>query len=328
MTFVRIRKALAAIASALLLTGVSLSQQSTAVPFPSGPPGADEVRFAAIGDSGTGGSSQYRVATRLLEIQKLSEFKILLFLGDNIYPSGSPGGFEKKFLKPYAPLFLEGVDFRGAIGNHDARSTYGTLLQQMVFDSGPKTFYSFTAGDGLIEFFALDTTQLSDPDDEAAASVQLQWLDAELSGSEAEWQIAFMHHPLYSSSKKHGEASSDMDELLRVRKLLEPLFVRYGLEVSLSGHDHVYERTKPIKGIQYFISGAAAKLRKNNLQRSTAYFEAGNDTERSFLLFSATPEVLRFWAIGEDGKPLDSGEIRKGCDKTPSAAIRLCPPAV
>lgn len=307
------------------LSSTICSQTPPEIPMPVGTPAEAEVRFAALGDAGTGGGSQQRLADRLAEVQRMSHFEIVIFLGDNVYPSGSPSGFEDKFLRPYAPLLLAGVEFRGAIGNHDARDRYGVLLQQMVFGAGPLPYYSFTEGEGLVEFFGLDTTKLSDPEDDIAARLQVAWLDKKLAASDAEWQIAFMHHPLYSSSKKHGEGSGDMDELLRVRNLLEPVFVRNGLEISLSGHDHVYERTKPIKGIQYFISGAGGKLREDNLQRDTPYFAAGYDTERSFVLVSVMPDSVSFWSINEAGTVVDSGTIRKGCgDDDAGSVIRLC----
>ena len=41
-----------------------------------------------------------------------------------------------------------------------------------------------------------------------------------------------------------------------------PLFVRYGVQIVFAGHEHVYERIKPQKGIYYFISGAAGKIRE------------------------------------------------------------------
>lgn len=279
------------------------------IPLPEAALDRDEIRFAALGDSGTGGGEQYEIAERLLQIQRQTNFDLLLFLGDNIYENGSPRDIEKKFLKPYHPLYERGVELRGAIGNHDARDPFGVMLQQLIFKMGTKTFYSFTKKENLVEFFAIDSTLLAKKQNSAGASEQLTWFEKQLDSSKALWKVAFLHHPLYSSAKKHGFESSDADELENVRRALEPFYLKYEVRISLNGHDHVYERTKPQKGVQYFTSGAGAKLRPGDLERNSPFFASGNDETRSFMLFSVKPDRIVFWSIGADGKILDSGVI-------------------
>lgn len=293
--------------------------------LPSGPAIAGEVRFAAVGDTGTGGREQLELARRMELVRQRTGFTKLIFLGDNVYENGSPKDVEKKFLRPYAPLFLNGVELRGAIGNHDARSEYGTILQQMIFGMGGTTWYSFEAGAGLVEFYGLDTTLIAYGKEPEKAGRQLAWLAERLNASEARWKIAFMHHPLYSSAGKHGYRSSDADELERVRTALEPLFRKHGVRISLNGHDHVYERMRPQHGVHYFTSGAGGKLRPGDLDEKSPYYAYGNDRTRSFMLFSVTPERVSFWAIGTGGEVLDSGTIEHaaadgGTDRPAGAA--------
>lgn len=269
----------------------------------------NEVRFAVIGDAGTGGKNQAKVAQQLLEVQRKTNFNLLLFLGDNVYENGSPKDFEKKLVKPYSPLFLRGVEFRGAIGNHDARSKNGVIMQQMIFNMGIKTYYSFNKGNNLIDYFAINSTDLAKGRKPQETKEQLEWFENKLAKSEATWKIVFMHHPIYSSAGRHGLDGPDEDEMLRVRELLEPLYIKYGVNISLNGHDHVYERTKPQKGIIYFTSGAGAKLRKGDLKTNSPFYAYGNDKVRSFMLFSVKSDSIRFWAIGIEGDILDSGII-------------------
>jgi len=64
----------------------------------------------------------------------------------------------------------------------------------------------------------------------------------------SDWWICFFHHPLYSSGDRHGAAEVQ-------REQLEPIFVKHGVDVVLSGHEHLYERIKPQKEIAYFTIG-------------------------------------------------------------------------
>jgi acid phosphatase len=279
--------------------------------IPNGAIAADEVRFAALGDAGTGNSEQRAVAEQMLAVQRRSQFDLTLFLGDNIYESGSPREIEKKFLKPYRRLLQNGVEVRGSIGNHDARSETGVLLQQLIFGMGAKTYYSFVKNDRLIEFFALDSTLLINEASDPAREAQLRWFENRLAESKAVWKIVFLHHPLYSSAKRHGNASSDEKDVLRLRQSIEPLLVKYAVDIVLNGHDHVYERPKMQAGIQYFTSGSGGKLRRGNLIKTSPFFRFGNDEENSFMLFSVTPRAAQFWSISSKGTILDGGELTK-----------------
>jgi len=62
-----------------------------------------------------------------------------------------------------------------------------------------------------------------------------------------------------------------------LRSLLEPLFVKYGMDVVFAGHEHFYERVKPQKGIYYFTCGGSAKLRKGDIRKGTGLTEKGDD---------------------------------------------------
>lgn len=279
--------------------------------IPNGAIAKGEARFTAVGDSGTGGSEQRAVAEQMLAVQRRSGFDLTLFLGDNIYENGSPHDIEKKFLKPYRGLIENAVEMRGVIGNHDARSETGVLLQQLIFGMGAKTYYSFVKEDNLIEFFALDSTVLVNESNSPARNAQLRWFENRLAESKALWKIVFLHHPLYSSAKKHGNESSDGKEVLRLRQSIEPILIKYSVDVVVNGHDHVYERPQMQAGIQYFTSGAGGKLRRGDLIKTSSFFQFGNDEENSFMLFSVTRRAAQFWSIGSTGAILERGELTK-----------------
>jgi len=262
---------------------------------------APAVRFIAFGDSGTGDEQQAALA-RAMAAQS---FEFALLLGDNIYPDGNQKDVAAKFERPYAELLKRGVKFYATLGNHDVRSGREWEIKYPNFNMGGHPYYSFVQGDKLVEFFALDSTNFDAP--------HAQWLERALAASTARWKIAFFHHPLYSSGSTHGSDT-------KLRAQLEPLLVRHGVAVVLSGHDHLYERLKPQKSVQYFVSGAGGKLRRGDLRANSPLTVYGNDEVSSFMLFEATAERLSFKALDAAGRTLDGGEILPLPAMRPAAA--------
>lgn len=250
----------------------------------------DSLRFAVIGDSGTGERPALETAARLFEAYQRSPFKFVVMLGDNLYGGERPSDYEKKFERPYGPLLDAGVKFYAALGNHDEPNQ----AHYKLFNMGGKRYYTFKpAAD--VRFFALDTNQLD--------RAQVEWLEKELESSGSEWKIAFFHHPLYSSGERHGPA-------IEMRKVLEPIFLKYGVNVVLAGHEHLYERIKPQHGIYYFIVGSSAKLRRNGI-RKTDITAASNDEDRAFMLMEIAGDQLRFQTITRTGEVIDKGVLER-----------------
>jgi predicted phosphodiesterase len=208
-------------------------------------------------------------------------------LGDNMYGSERPQDFDRKFTEPFKPLLDAGVKFYAALGNHDDPD------QRFFkpFNMNGERYYTFTKGP--IEFFVIDSNYM-DPKQRA-------WLEKELSESRSKWKIVYGHHPLYSTGNTHG---SETD----LRALVEPLFVKYGVNIVLAGHEHFYERLKPQKGIAYFISGGAAKLRDGDIQH-TELEAVGFDTDRSFMVAQVAGDTFQFEAIARTGQVVDSGTV-------------------
>lgn len=251
----------------------------------------DSLRFAVIGDSGTGSRQQYEVANMLIGSRSKFPYQFVVMLGDNMYGSDDTKDFQKKFEKPYKPLLDSGVKFYAALGNHDkpTQARYG------LFNMSGERYYTFKPKAG-VRFFALDSNYM-DPD-------QLQWLRKEFDASGSDWKICFFHHPLYSSGQTHG---SDVE----LRELLEPIFLKQGVDVVMSGHEHFYERLKPQKGIHYFISGGAAKLREGNIAAGTGLTAKAFDTDNHFMLMEIAGDELFYQAISRTGKTFDSGVLRR-----------------
>ena len=97
---------------------------------------------------------------------------------------------------------------------------------------------------------------------------------------------------------------------MELRTVLEPLFVKYGVDVVLTGHEHTYERTRPQQGVHYFIAGGSAKLNRGDLRKS-ALTEVGFDTDRTFILMEISGDELSFQTITRTGTTIDKGIIRR-----------------
>ncbi len=245
------------------------------------------TRFGIIGDSGTGEKPEYEVAQRLADYRARAPFDFVLMLGDNMYGSERPLDFDRKFTEPFKTLLDAGVKFYATLGNHDDPD------QRFFkpFNMNGERYYTFSKGP--IEFFVIDSNYM-DPK-------QRDWLEKQLAASRSKWKIVYGHHPLYSTGNTHG---SETD----LRALVEPLFVKYGVNIVLAGHEHFYERLKPQKGIAYFICGGAAKLRDGDIQH-TELEAIGFDTDRSFMVAQVAGDTFQFEAISRTGQVVDSGTV-------------------
>jgi calcineurin-like phosphoesterase family protein len=250
----------------------------------------NSVRFAVIGDSGTGDREQYDVAREMEAYRQAVKFDFVIMLGDNIYGSHSAQDFVKKFEAPYRPLLDAGVKFYASLGNHDDPNDESLYKP---FNMGGKRYYAFRKGE--VAFFALDSNYM-DPK-------QLDWLDQNLKNSQGTWKICFFHHPLYNDGRHHGP---DVD----LRSQLLPLFQRYGVNAVFSGHEHVYERIKPENNIYYFVLGSSGKLMTHDLRESGERVK-GFDTDRTFMIVEIAGDTLFFQVISRAGQTIDSGELHR-----------------
>lgn len=281
-------------AATVLATGMAEQAQApatfmSAVTETRPPVGKDSVKFLVLGDTGTGDRAQYDVAAQVWKSHQVFPYEFAIMLGDNIYGSERPRDFSQKFEKPYKPLLDANIPFHASLGNHDDPNQ----RYYKPFGMDGQRFYSYQKHD--VRFFALDSNYM-DKDQQA-------WLDKELSASDARWKVAYFHHPLYSSGEAHG---SEVD----LRVIVEPMFIKYGVDVVFAGHEHFYERIKPQRGIAYFTSGGAAKLREGDI-RMGALTARGFDTEQSYMLVEIDGDVMRFQTISRRGKVVDSGEIAR-----------------
>jgi hypothetical protein len=246
------------------------------------------VRFAIIGDTGTGSKQQQQVADLMKQYRDAFPFEFVLMMGDNLYGSETPADYRKKFQDVYQRLLDDKVKFYASLGNHDQPNE----RFYEFFNMNGKEYYRFTKGN--VAFYALNSNYMD--------KKQLEWLEGELAKDTSDWKIAFFHHPPYSSGGAHG---SDK----QLREVVEPMFVKYGVNVVLSGHEHFYERIKPQKGIYYFISGAGGKLREGDVNERSPLTDKFFDSDMSFMLVEIVKGDMHFQVISRTGETVDSGVL-------------------
>lgn len=246
------------------------------------------VKFVIIGDTGTGSKKQQDLADILLKARASFPFDFVLLLGDNLYGGEDAKDYKNKFEDVYRPLLDQKVKFYATLGNHDepAQRFY------RYFNMDGKEYYRFTKGN--VAFYSLNSNYMD--------KKQIQWMEDEFKKDTSEWKITFHHHPPYSSGGKHGSDDS-------LRKIVEPIFLRHGINVVLAGHDHFYERIKPQKGIYYFVSGAGGKLRPGDVKDNSPLTEKYFDRDMSFMLAEIDDDQFYFQVISRTGETVDSGVL-------------------
>jgi Calcineurin-like phosphoesterase len=225
-------------------------------------PGKSLLRFGVLADTGSGSMQQYAVGRTMLQQHKERAVSMVLLAGDNIYNGGEFSKIRSNFSLPYYDLLKGGVKFYACLGNHDARadvcgtqkgeSCAATSIEPIrneqvnysEFNMRGQRYYTFTQGN--IQFFATETNSLNNPNSPTRAA-QLKWLDQELGKSKAKLKIVFGHHAIYSVGQYGNNETLVRD--------LSPILEKHKVPLWIDGHDHNYQRSNPIKGVTYLISG-------------------------------------------------------------------------
>jgi acid phosphatase type 7 len=268
------------------------------------PVGEDSrFRFAVVGDSGSGGKGQLAVAALL----GCLEPDLVLHTGDVVYPAGQERHYNRRFFAPYRNL-IKTVPVFPVLGNHDVMRGDGTAFLEnfhppLESPRGTKRYYSFDWGN--THFVALDS-ELYHGDRGSDPERQKDFLEQDLAASRKRWKIAFLHRSPYGSSRHGGDG--------RVREDLEPLFARHAVDLVFSGHDHVYERTVPIRGVTYVVSGGGGR---RLYPAGNGEFTASSVSVHHAVLVRVSGRRLLLEAVEVGGKVVDRLELLEHTSQLP-----------
>ena len=289
--------------------------------------GAGAVSFIAFGDSGTGSAEQRQLAG----IMARDRFDLALHVGDIAY--GNSSGTGDATYSTYQSLLFDiynwfpAVPFVPVEGNHDSRPSNGDGRAYLDLFSLPtngasvarpdhaERYYSFDYGP--VHFVALDTEFAFQ--DAARRPEQLAWLEADLAATRQPWTVALYHRSPYSSGGEHGS-----DQV--VRATFGPLFERYGVDLVLTGHEHAYERTVPIRestvaadqAVPYVVTGGGgAPL----YPAATSSWTAHSASRHQYVKVVADGCTLTLDAVGLDGVVFDRSSVSRCASPPPSSGL-------
>jgi 3',5'-cyclic AMP phosphodiesterase CpdA len=273
-----------------------------------------------MGDTGTLSSGQVALAAQINQ----EEAALIIHMGDVAYPDGTEQELTDKHFAVYGPI-LKRVPFYPAPGDHDLRISWGepyinAFTPAEGRPSGSPLYYSFTHDN--VRFIALD----SQASEEHAArfgyvgdpsSEQYQWFITELSAAKADpaidWTVVYFHHGPYSASTGMGGHGSD----LAVRQFLAPLVDGYGVPIVFTGHDHDYQRSRPIRanevapeneGTVYLVTGGGGG-RRTFRGTGADWFTAYSDQIYEYVRVEVDHYTMSLEAVDVDGNVFDSFEL-------------------
>lgn len=257
-----------------------------------------EVVFGSLGDSRDG----YEVWGQFVERLDTMEVDAILFSGDAVTIGAVQLEWETFF--DVAEPLLARVPIVSAHGNHDVNAI--NYYAQFAMPGNEENF-SFDFGPAHIT--VLNDTPYNVSDIQGAAA---EFLQADLAANaDAPWKILLNHRPLWSASTRHGSDTELLDTW-------GPIIDAHHVDLVLNGHDHNYERTKPMNGSTpqaspadgtvYVVSGGAgASLYGNGVDFWTELSEKAH----SAVVLRLRAELLEMQAFREDGAQLDTMLIGK-----------------
>jgi 3',5'-cyclic AMP phosphodiesterase CpdA len=143
-----------------------------------------------------------------------------------------------------------------ALGNHDGHSAKSAAQSGPYYDiftlptcaeaggtpSGTEAYYSFDYAN--IHFICLDSSDTNRSPD----GTMVRWLKADMGATRQDWIIAFFNHPPYTKGNHDSDEIKGNRDLFEVRQNILPVLEKGGVDLVLTGHSHVYERSQFLNG--------------------------------------------------------------------------------
>ena len=311
------------------------------------------VRIWALGDFGNLSANQKAVLESIRNYHQKNPIDAWIWLGDNAYYNGKDEEYQKKVFDVYQKDFLDRIALFPSPGNHDYGGShnpqnvpYFSIFNLPVLgESGGIASHSgsyYAIDYGSLHLISLDS-ELQDENGfflNDGKGRQFEWLKKDLAANKLPWVIVYFHKPPYSKGSHDSDVEEDMK---KIREHVNPLFEKYKVDVVLSGHSHVYERTFPMRnhfglnnsfdeklhkfykenspnryivdqngqGVIYMVAGSGGQLggsRSGYPLKSSVF---SNNTIGGSVIFEVTNKKFISKWIASTGEILDQFEIDK-----------------
>ncbi len=294
--------------------------------FKTAPTIGSQEKFSvwSIGDMYPDGPYQKNVYEGFKKFIGNKYTNLFLTVGDNVYGGGTDDDFQKNFFQIYqnGPLLKQSALFP-SVGNHDYDAypknqdhpdmayyqsfTLPTKGELGGLASGSEAYYSFDYGN--THFICLDSYAYGKDNKRIfdGPSDQLTWLKNDLKATKQKWKVVFFHYPPYTK----GTYDSDSDkspELINLRAILPKVFDEYNVDLVLTGHSHVFERSKPLKN-HYGLSSEFNKSVHWPQSSSGRYDKSANSCPYLFSSSNTDKNGVIYVVNGVGGGP---GTLRYG----------------
>jgi acid phosphatase type 7 len=321
-------------------TSAAILRQGPDQTFQTAPPTTTNRRIsiASFGDCGAGNANQLAVRDAYLAYRSslpggYIPADLWLLIGDNSYNGDDPT-FQTKFFNVYQNNLLLDHTLYGIPGNHDYSDnatlaashaipyfsifTHPTAAEAGGVASGTREWYSFDYGP--VHFVMLDgygTRTIGGVERKLYADTlnhpQAIWLKQDLAATTQRWRVVYLHFPSYTQGSHNSETSTD---LVAIRQRLNPIFERYGVDMVVFGHSHVYERSYPIHDhygpmsdfaanpATYRYAADAGSGRYNGSAGSCPYTKRGDASKQSTLYVVSGSAGQRNYIAGLGNHPV------------------------
>jgi predicted phosphodiesterase len=267
----------------------SSSGSSEVYTFKAGEAADRPFRFVVYGDTRTNQNVHWSVIKTLAR----EHVDFAIHTGDLV----DFGVQEKEWLRFFnieRPL-IASHPLVATFGNHD-RSTRGYYRRFMLMNMVEDGRRYFSRDWGRIRMVVMDYEE-----EYRDGSSQYAFIEQRLAEAVQRemFIVLVIHEPPYSSGQ-HGSN-------LKVREVVRGLAARFGVELVVSGHDHNYERIKPIDGVTHVVSGSAGAPIRAVSPRS---FSAAVRLEPHYVLVDVDERGLTLRAVNLSGATFDSFVIK------------------
>ncbi|MGH9660296.1 MAG: metallophosphoesterase, partial [Bryobacteraceae bacterium] len=264
--------------------------------------GAGPFSFLVFGDNGQGTPDQLAMTLRIANERP----NLVLLTGDVVYTNGTFEEFLAYYFDYYWTVMRRAAFFPSP-GNHDYYTDNAgpylalhSLPNETVPVRDRGRYYSFDWGD--VHFVALDTSPLLN---DSLNSGMLDWLENDLASTRAPWRIVYFHHTPYPITHHLNDTTC-----AAVRERIVPVLERHGVQLVLSGHEHSYQRTRPMRsgrpvvgpGTVYVTTGGAGAVLHPVAQRD---FLAKAESAFHYLRGEVNGPAITIRAIRFDGREID-----------------------